>query len=124
MLFENLVVVAAGSYNGSTERPAEADKNGKMPIYLNVLAGKAPNRTTISGTVAERANIEVGNSYLVQCKETEPDEEYGRQFNWNVVSKLNVLEILQAKQTVGKVEIFDAAEVEIEEPVPANENVE
>lgn len=115
--FEGLVVVSVNHFNSGTE-----DKNGKKPVILNVLAGKAPNRIVLSGTVAENAGFQVGNSYLAQCREIDPNEEYGRQFVWNAIQKCSIVDILDAKKTLGAPNVFDAAvEVEEEEKkVPIN----
>lgn len=118
--FENLVSVSVNHFNNG-----EPDKNGKDPVILNVLAGKAPNRTVLSGTVAENAGFKVGNSYLAQCRETEMDEQYGRQFIWNSIKELSVMDILESKKNLGAATIFDAAEApaEVQQAVPANEEV-
>lgn len=116
--FEGLVMVSVNSFNQGTE-----DKNGKMPVILNVLAGKAPNRIVLSGTVAENAGFAVGNSYLAQCRETEADATYGRQFVWNVVQKASMTDIISARKDLGQPVVFDAALVEEENKIPANQNV-
>lgn len=115
--FEGLVLVSVNKYNAGTP-----DKNGMEPVILNVLAGKAPNRIVLSGTVADNAGFEVGNTYLAQCRETEKSEEYGRQFVWNVVQKATMGDIISARKTIGAPQVFDAATVE--EAIPHNQDVE
>lgn len=119
--FEGFALVSVNAYNQGNE-----DKNGKMPVFLNVLAGKAPNRVVLSGTVAENAGFEVGNTYLAQCRELEPDEEHGRQFSWNVIEKTEgALNIIKARKELGNAQVFDAklAEVEQGQETPVNNNV-
>ena len=108
--FEGLLMVSVNKFNQGTE-----DKNGKMPVILNILAGKSPNRIVLSGSVAENAGFEVGNSYLAQCRETETDSTYGRQFVWNVVQKASMTDIINARKDLGQPVVFDAAEVPEEE---------
>lgn len=103
--FESKVIVAVRNYN-----QGEPDKNGKTPVILLVQAGKAPNRIVQSGTVAENAGFEVGKTYLAQCREIEPDEQYGRQFTWTALKEADMSEILSAEKLLGKPQVFDAAE--------------
>ena len=118
--FESLVCVSVNHYNNG-----EPDKNGKDPVILNILAGKAPNRIVLSGTVAENAGFTVGKSYLAQCREREMDDQYGRQFVWNSIKELSVKEILESKKDLGSSVVFDAAEApeEVRQSIPANEEV-
>lgn len=83
------------------------DKNGKQPIILTVIAGKAPNRTVLSGTVAETAGFEPGKSYLASCRETDPDPTYGRQFRWTKVSEASVLDVIAGVSSLGNAQVFD-----------------
>lgn len=120
--FESKVIVAVKSYN-----QGEPDKNGKSPVILLVQAGKAPNRIVLSGTVAENAGFEVGKTYLAQCREIEPDEQYGRQFTWTALKEAEMAEILSAEKLLGKPDVFDAAKETqrqtTQQEVPANEEV-
>lgn len=125
MKFEGLCVVSVNAFNQGS-----ADKNGEMPVFLNVLAGKAPNRVVLSGTVAKNAGFNVGSTYLAQVREGDPDEEYGRQFNWNAVKEASMSEIMEARKTVGAPFIFDASKdtdnirIGEAEAVPRNAHVE
>ena len=107
-MFNGLVVVNVRPFvNGS------ADKNGLEPKILNVLAGKAPNRTVISGTIADNLGLEDNKAYLMQVRETEESPVYGRQFSFSVVSSLSGMEIIQTCKELGNAVIFD---VETEAP--------
>ena len=101
MAFQSLVLVNVAVFNG------KADKNGEQPILLNVLAGKAPNRNVISGTVAKRNNFVVGKMYIVQITEGKEDATYGRQFNHNIISEVAVTEMFGAIQGLGQPAIFN-----------------
>lgn len=104
-MFSSLVVVNVRPFiNGS------ADRNGLEPKILNVLAGKSPNRTVISGTIADNLGLEDNSAYLMQIRETEPSEQYGRQFSFSVVSHLKGLEIVQTCKELGKPDIFNVDE--------------
>jgi len=111
-----LFVASVKSFNGSTERPAESDKNGIMPVILDVVAGSCPNKRVLSGTVAERADLTKGKAYLVKAEEIEADE-YGRQFRFTAVKELDFSELLQATQHFGVAKMIDVTEaVETEKP--------
>jgi hypothetical protein len=84
----------------------KTDKNGETPVLLNVLAGKAPNRTVISGTIAKRNGYELGKMYIVQITEGKEDPQYGRQFNINKISECSVTEMFSAIKGFGAAEIF------------------
>lgn len=108
--FNSLFVATARNFTGSNEDPATPDKNGKMPIILNVVAGRAPSTRVLSGTVAERAGFVVGKSYLVNSTEGEPDEEYGRRFTFDATKELDAMEILSAVDKLGIAQIVDVLE--------------
>ncbi len=93
------------------------DKNGKLPVILNVVAGNSPNRTVLSGTIAEREGFNVGETHLVQVREVAADE-YGRQFNFVKLSDnpLKAMDILTASQQVGAATIFDVTGATTEVP--------
>lgn len=105
--FSGKVIAAAKIFNSG-----KVDKNGKEPIMLNVIAGKAPNRNILSGTVAELEGFKPGDAYLIQVREVEPDSEHGRQFIWQKIMKLSALEILDAEERLGQPEIFSIEEQE------------
>ena len=101
MSFNSIILVNAVLFsNGKT------DKNGETPVLLNVLAGKAPNRTVISGTVAKRNGFELGKMYMVQVTEREADAQYGRQFNFSKITEAEVKDMFPAIANLGKAEIF------------------
>ena len=85
-----------------------ADKNGMEPVYLNVLAGKCPNRNVLSGTIAEREGLEVGKSYLMQVREIEANE-YGRQFTFSKIGELSALDVLDIEARLSSPVIIDVS---------------
>jgi len=103
-MFNSIVLVNATAFNSG-----KLDKNGESPILLNVLAGKAPNRTVISGTIAKRNGFEIGRLYMVQITERETDAQYGRQFNINKIADATVADMFTALTSLGKAEMFDVA---------------
>lgn len=117
--FNSLFVGTVRSFTGSNEDPATPDKNGKMPVILNVVAGKAPNTRVLSGTVAERAGFEVGKSYLVASNEGTPDEEYGRRFTFDATKEMSAMEIIQSVSVLGEAVIVDVLEKEHSDTPPA-----
>lgn len=114
MSFNSMCLVNATAFNNG-----KVDKNGESPVLLNVLAGKAPNRTVISGTIAKRNGFEVGKMYIVQITEGEPNEQYGRQFNINKIADVTVADMFTAIASLGKAEILsvEGANAEVEQPV-------
>lgn len=102
MAFNSICLVNVAAFNNG-----KVDKNGESPVLLNVLAGKSPNRTVISGTIAKRNGFEVGKLYMVQITEGTADEQYGRQFNINKIADATVADMFTAITALGKAELFD-----------------
>jgi hypothetical protein len=89
--------------------PVRPDINGEYPVLLEIKAGKAPNRNTLSGTVAKRAGFEVGKTYLVTVTEIEANE-YGRQFRWSIDWELaNIADFMTAVRDLGQPEVFNVS---------------
>lgn len=113
-------VASVKNFNGSTERPAEEDKNGEMPVILDVVAGKCPNKRVLSGTVALRAGMEAGKAYLMKCEEIDRDE-YGRQFRFSTIKELGFSELLEAIshfKSPEVIEVVDEAKTKSGQPYP------
>ena len=107
--FSNLVTVTAKATVESETSKFHPNKNGIMPIWLEVLNGKAPNRNVLDGTIAAREGFEAGKTYLAKVQEGEPDEQFGRQFTWTKIKELEFMEIMQAT-AMGNAEIFKVEE--------------
>lgn len=108
-MLNEIILVSANPFNQGTP-----DKNGKMPIILNVIAGKSPNRLVLSGTVAESIGLTVGKSFLMQVREVEPDPQYGRQFNHQVLGEItSALDLIKASKELGTAQVFS---VDADEP--------
>ena len=104
-------VATIKAFNGSNIRPSEEDKNQLSPIILDVVAGSCPNKRVLSGTVAKRAGMIEGNTYL--CKYEEIDAtEFGRQFRLSTVMQLNAIEILEAINSLGMPTIIEVVKNE------------
>ena len=102
--FTGKVVVSVKIFTGKT---ATADVNGLEPIYLKVIGGKSPNRTILSGTVADNEGFEVGKTYLAQVSEDEVHEVHGRQFIWTKIVEMSAMDVLDAENRVGAPVMFD-----------------
>ena len=100
-MFNSIVLVSVNQFSQGS-----LDKNGNVPVILNVVAGSAPNRNVISGTVAERAGFEVGKTYLASVREVEANE-YGRQFVWNKLSEATVLDIIKGQKQLETAKIIN-----------------
>lgn len=108
-----LFVASIKAFNGSNERPAEADENGHMPIIIDVVAGSCPNKRVLSGTVAMRAGMIIGKNYL--CKAEEVDEtDYGRQFRFSTVVQLGIKDLLGSIKLFGAPKLIEVVENEPE----------
>lgn len=83
-MFNEMIVVAVTPFSGSTS----TDKNGKAPVMLQCIAGKMPNRNVMSGTVAERAGIEIGKTYLMQVREQGYDKVFGPDYTFIKIKEL------------------------------------
>jgi len=103
-------VASVKMYNGSAEKPAKEDKNGEMPVILDVVAGKCPNKRVLSGTVADRAGMESGKAYLMKAEEIEEDPENGRQFRYISFEDIVFSELLEAMSHFGAPQTIDVLE--------------
>lgn len=83
-MLNEMIVVAITPFSGTTS----SDKNGEFPVMLQLLAGKMPNRNVMSGTVAQRAGIEVGKTYLMQVRQQGTDKQFGEDFTFTKISEL------------------------------------
>lgn len=109
-MFNGLIIASVNPFTQGA-----LDKNGKQPVILNVVAGKCPNRNVLSGTVAERAGLETGKTYLISCREGEEDVTYGRRFVFSPLKEMDAMEIIAGVGSLGTASIF---------PVEANVAVE
>lgn len=106
--FSELIVVAVTAYSG-TSTP---DKNGRYAVMLQCIAGRMPNRNVMSGTVAERAGIEVGKTYLMQVREAGIDKVFGPDYQF-----VKIREITQAEDIVKATKLLSSPEVfEVKRP--------
>ena len=99
-----IAVITVKSWNAGN-----ADKHGKLPMLLKVVAGKVPNRSIISGTIAEREGFVENNSYLCQYTESAESETYGRQFNFSNLGQISGMEIIKATAELGEAVVVDVA---------------
>ena len=102
----NQTIVSVGLFQGTKDKPATANKNGLMPLYLTPVSGKFPEgRQVMDGTVAERAGIEIGKMYLINIDEVEANE-YGRQFQITKLSVIGGIEFAMAAKQLGAAQLF------------------
>lgn len=81
------------------------NKNGDSPLYLNVIAGKFPNRNLLDGTIAKNMGVNAHETYLFSIKETEEDVVHGRRFSWTIVRKVTAIsDIISGPMLLGKAE--------------------
>ncbi len=101
MQFNNLILVKVTPFKG-TSTP---DKNGKMPIMLQCVAGRMPNRQVRSGTVAENAGFILGKTYLAQVRFNGTDLAYGEDYDFLPIDELHGMDIISAQERLGPPEI-------------------
>jgi len=119
----NQTIVSVGLFQGTKDKPATANKNGLMPLYLTVVSGKFPKgRNVMDGSVAERAGIEPGKMYLISVDEVDANE-YGRQFNYTKLSIIGGLEFAVAAKQLGAAQEF-SLETDEEKATRVAANVE
>jgi hypothetical protein len=101
--FSEMIVVTVTPYSGTTT----ADKNGLMPVMLQCMAGKMPNRNVLSGTVAERSGFHVGKTYLAQVREQGKDKVFGPAFTFVNMGELTPVDAVKACKDIGPPEILN-----------------
>lgn len=96
-------VVKVNRFSGSTNRPAVADKNGFAPVILVSYNGTLPEKArVISGTVAHRAGLETGKNYAIKVTMSHLDDQYGEQYQYDVVGEITVLEVATKLREFGQ----------------------
>lgn len=104
MKLNEMIVVSVTPFNGTTT----ADKNGNLPVMLQCIAGRMPNRNVLSGTVAQRTGIEVGHTYLMQVREQGFDKTFGIDYTFIKIKELmNGVDIAQTCAELGEPQIID-----------------
>lgn len=114
-MFNELAVVAITGFSGGGP-----DKNGLPSVMLNAVAGKIPNRNVRAGTIAQNKAVHIGESYLVQFRETQPDPQFGRQFDFLVLkANLSIKDIIEARAELGEGEAVPIEKPENADKIPS-----
>lgn len=100
--FNEIIVGTITKYSGTTD----TDKNGEESVMIQCIAGKMPNRNTISGTVAKRAGFEVGKTYLINVRKAGEHVNFGEDFNWLKMQEISALDVIEAKEKLGEPQII------------------
>lgn len=117
-------LISVSKFSGSANNPASPDSNGKSPVMINFLAGKAINHNVISGTVAENQGFIPGSSYLAKVQELPLDltilkkdgTPVGRRFSYTRILEVeSALEIPSLVAALGNTVIEDVSAI----PAPA-----
>lgn len=89
----------------------KTDVNEKSSVILNVLAGECPySQQFLAGTVAEKLNIAVGETYSFSVNKTGEEEYNGAMQNvyaLEVLGKVPMLELKPLADQYGKRKIVD-----------------
>lgn len=102
-MLNTMIVAAITNFSGTTT----PDKNGNTPVMLQCIAGVMPNRNVLSGTVAQRAGLDVGKTYLVNVRETGFDDLFGPDYTFIKIMELTSgLDIVRAAKELGDARIM------------------
>lgn len=105
-MFNEIILASVNAFNQGVP-----DKNGRMPVILNIIAGKSPNRLVLSGTLADSIGLSIGKSYIMQVREVEPDPKYGRQFNHQVLSEVSsALDLVKTAKEIGAAQVINVGD--------------
>lgn len=107
-------LVSVAQFNG------EADKNGKAPVYLNVVSGNAvPQKARVlSGTVAENLGLTPGTVALVSVSRIADSEEYGEQYRHSLIQKSNSLADTMSVMGLAQAATASVSAPAVQEEVP------
>lgn len=98
-------IIKVNQFQGSVNRPAVADKNGFAPVILSAHNGTLPEKArVISGTVAQRAGMQVGHNYAVKVSLVKIDDQYGEQYQYEVIGELSTMEVITGNFKPGVVQ--------------------
>lgn len=111
----NEVLIVRPDYFKETGGIVTTDKNGKMNVFLQPIAGQIPNKAmVVAGSVAISSGICLpdgkiaGKLQMVLVNETAPDPEYGRQFSVTVLdSDVPATSILEYRSKLGAANVLD-----------------
>ena len=100
-----MFLATVSNYNSNS---ATTDKNGLLPMLLDVVAGICPKKRVIAGTVSKNMGLEEGITYLFKFTQLEDDADYGTQYAFTKISAVHdVMQILQATAQLGDATLID-----------------
>lgn len=113
----NEVLIVRPDYFKEQGGIVTTDKNGKMNVFLQPIAGQIPNKAmVIAGSVAISSGICLpdgkiaGKLQMVLVNETAPDAEFGRQFSVTVLdSDVPATSILDYRARLGAANVLDVS---------------
>ena len=101
----SMFLATVASYNSNS---ATQDKNGLMPVLLDIVAGICPSKRVIAGTVSKNMELQEGVTYLFKFTRLEDDPKYGSQYAFTKISAVHdIMQILQATQALGDATLID-----------------
>ena len=101
----SMFLATVSTYNSNTATP---DKNGLLPMLIDVVAGICPKKRVIAGTVYKNMGLEEGITYLFKFTQLEDDADYGTQYAFTKISVVHdVMQILQATAQLGDATLID-----------------
>lgn len=101
-MFTSKIIGKMSQFRGTTI----PDSNGVMPFFCTVIAGKCPNRQTISGTVAKQQGFELDKTYLIQVREVGFHDIHGPQYDFIKLVELTGKDIIDVSESLGDPQVF------------------
>lgn len=124
-----MFVGKANQFNGSSDNPAEADKNGYMPVIIVPSSGQCPSARVLSGSIAANLGLLTDHdadnelarakakplvkSFLMTAQEVAPsDDDVAQGFTANkwifeVVQEVSVADIMMCRNDLGAAAIIE-----------------
>lgn len=94
-----MFLATVSNYNSNS---ASADKNGLMPMLLDVVAGVCPKKRVLAGTVASNMGLEEGTTYLFKFTTLAEDPTHGSQYSFTKIAPVtDIMQILSATESLG-----------------------
>lgn len=101
----SMFIATVSNFNSNS---AVADRNGLLPVLLDVVAGICPKKRVIAGTVSKNMGLEEGITYLFKFTRLEDDPEYGTQYSFTKISAIHdVMQTIQASAQLGEATLID-----------------
>lgn len=97
-----IAIVSTGVF---TKRGPSKTSN-KYPMIFTPISGSIPDKRVLAAEIAENSGFEPHRTYMISVSETEPSDEWGRQFQFTNLGELNGLDLIKAQKELGPGSIY------------------